>query len=937
MTTPPPTAEQLIQAGLADPVPESPGGPGVAGLLPDEATLNRLAGEFFAALPGLPVGSGWPAPSSPAAPPTAAATGGVEQAPRVDVPATASGISHAPGSDRAAGSGGSAGGGVPAVRSAPAAEWGVPGIAQTDPAAAAGLAPSGSVPIHTEAADARSSANGLGAPLPENPFIQGVTGLQLAQPGDLTPGWPELSSPLPSADLPGLPASDQVMATDGVPGGSPDTTAVSSALTATPGVGPAAPGPAAPGVVTAHFGTPSAGPATPELPAVPIVPGVTGAGGPPSGFDQETLPSADLPPWSPASDRAVSGGALPGGLPNEARVTSAPDAGPLTPGTATAPFGIPPAGVSTPELPVVPPVPGVTGATGLPSGLGTDRWPTPSGYRDPAAPSELDSIGTPSIPQPPLAVPDAPAPVPTPSTPYYFVAESSPYPPEHDAGLDRLAAAALTSYLEPPDVAAAGGYGAPASLPGGYGAPASPPGVPDTLLGVPDTLPGLPGIAGGSPNSLVPAYYFLDRPGASAGAPGSGNPPTGGHRPFDVHRIRRDFPILSERVNGRPLIWLDNAATTQKPQAVLDRLAHFYRHENSNIHRAAHELAARATDAYEGARKTVARFLGAGSEKDVVFVRGATEAINLVAKSWGKANIHRGDEIVISHLEHHANIVPWQQLIGETGAVLRVIPVDDSGQILLDEYTKLLSDKTKLVAVTHVSNALGTVTPAGQIVELGHRAGACVLIDGAQSVPHLRVNMQDLGADFFVFSGHKIFAPTGIGVLYGRPEVLEAMPPWEGGGNMIADVTFEKTAYQAPPARFEAGTGNIADAVGLGAALDYVTRIGLENIAGYEHSLLEYATPRLGQVPGLHLIGTATLKASVMSFVLDGYRTEEVGAALNQEGIAVRSGHHCAQPILRRFGVQATVRPSLAFYNTRGEIDTLVAALHRLAADRGRR
>jgi len=384
-------------------------------------------------------------------------------------------------------------------------------------------------------------------------------------------------------------------------------------------------------------------------------------------------------------------------------------------------------------------------------------------------------------------------------------------------------------------------------------------------------------------------------------------------------------------------VWLDNAATTQKPQAVLDRLAHFYRHENSNIHRAAHELAARATDAYEGARKTVARFIGAGSEKDIVFVRGATEAINLVAKSWGKKNIHRGDEIIVSHLEHHANIVPWQQLIAETGAKLRVIPVDDSGQILLNEYSKLLCEKTKLVSVTQVSNALGTVTPIEQIVDMGHRAGACVMIDGAQSVPHLRVNMQALGADFFVFSGHKIFGPTGIGVLYGRPEVLESMPPWEGGGNMIADVTFEKTVFQKPPNRFEAGTGNIADAVGLGAALDYVNRLGLENVANYEHSLLEYATPRMKAVRGLRMIGTAANKASVLSFVLDGYRTEEVGAALNQEGVAVRSGHHCAQPILRRFGVEATVRPSLAFYNTRDEIDLLVSVLHRLAADRGRR
>jgi cysteine desulfurase/selenocysteine lyase len=534
-----------------------------------------------------------------------------------------------------------------------------------------------------------------------------------------------------------------------------------------------------------------------------------------------------------------------------------------------------------------------------------------------------------------VAVPDPPAPVPTPSTPYYFVAESSPYRGAGDGGLDTLVGAALNPAevaapsLDPAVGAADGGAA------GGYPFVLDPESVAPGAVGVPGVR--VPASAAGSSGSnpvAVPSFYFADRPSAapSASAPLGVDP----HPPFDVRLVRRDFPILSERVNGKPLVWLDNAATTQKPQAVLDRLTHFYRHENSNIHRAAHELAARATDAYEGARKTVARFIGAGSEKDIVFVRGATEAINLVAKSWGKKNIHRGDEIIVSHLEHHANIVPWQQLIAETGAKLRVIPVDDSGQILLNEYAKLLCEKTKLVAVTQVSNALGTVTPVEQIVDMGHRAGACVLIDGAQSVPHLRVDMQALGADFFVFSGHKIFGPTGIGVLYGRPEVLESMPPWEGGGNMIADVTFEKTVFQHPPNRFEAGTGNIADAVGLGAALDYVTRVGLETIAGYEHQLLEYATPRMLAVPGLRMIGTAVNKASVLSFVLDGYRTEEVGAALNQEGIAVRSGHHCAQPILRRFGVEATVRPSLAFYNTREEIDLLVTVLHRLAANRGR-
>ncbi|HEX3139938.1 MAG TPA: family 2A encapsulin nanocompartment cargo protein cysteine desulfurase, partial [Rhizobacter sp.] len=389
-----------------------------------------------------------------------------------------------------------------------------------------------------------------------------------------------------------------------------------------------------------------------------------------------------------------------------------------------------------------------------------------------------------------------------------------------------------------------------------------------------------------------------------------------------------------ERVNRRQLVWFDNAATTQKPQAVIDRLAQFYAHENSNIHRAAHELAARATDAYEGARETVRRFIGAGSTEEIIFVRGTTEAINLVAKSWGAKNIGPGDEIIVSHLEHHANIVPWQQLAAEKGAKIRVIPVDDSGQVLLDEYQKLLNDRTKIVSVTQVSNALGTVVPVQEIVAAAHRAGAKALVDGAQSVSHMRVDVRALDADFFVFSGHKIFGPTGIGVVYGKRELLEDMPPWQGGGNMISDVSFERTVYHGPPARFEAGTGNIADAVGLGAALDYVERIGIENIGRYEHGLLDYATHHMRPIKGVKLIGTARDKASVLSFVLDGYSTDEVGKALNQEGIAVRTGHHCAQPILRRFGLETTVRPSLAFYNTCEEVDRMVNVVRRLASAR---
>jgi cysteine desulfurase/selenocysteine lyase len=403
---------------------------------------------------------------------------------------------------------------------------------------------------------------------------------------------------------------------------------------------------------------------------------------------------------------------------------------------------------------------------------------------------------------------------------------------------------------------------------------------------------------------------------------------------FDVETIRRDFPILRERVNGHPLIWLDNGATTQKPQSVIDRIKYFYEHENSNVHRAAHELAARATDAYEFAREKTRRFLNASTAREIVFVRGATEAINLVAQSWGRRNIEKDDEIVITWLEHHANIVPWQMLCAEKGARLRVAPVDNTGQVPLDEYEKLLGPKTRLVSITQVSNALGTVVPVNEMVAAAHRHGARALVDGAQAVSHMRVDVQAIDCDFYVFSGHKVFAPTGIGVLYGKADVLDQMPPWQGGGNMIQDVTFEKTLYQPPPQRFEAGTGNIADAVGLGAAIDYLDRVGIENISRHEHMLLTYATNSLRRIPGLHLIGTAKEKAGVLSFVMDGLRTEEIGDYLNRKGIAVRGGHHCAQPILRRFGLESTLRATLALYNTCEEIDALVAALWDLRQGR---
>ena len=490
------------------------------------------------------------------------------------------------------------------------------------------------------------------------------------------------------------------------------------------------------------------------------------------------------------------------------------------------------------------------------------------------------------------------------------------------------------------------------SFPGNSGLPASPPTEAD-LRALPASLVGASAVGSEIPTAAAqPAAlpYFInpDKLDSKAAPTSIGDGlfelsptmlPELGLAPglFDPRSIRRDFPILQERVHGRQLVWLDNGATTQKPNAVIDRLSSFYQHENSNVHRAAHTLAARATDAYEGAREKVRRFLNASSRCEIVFVRGTTEGINLVAQSWGHRNVEKDDEIVITWLEHHANIVPWQQLCAEKGARLRVAPVDDRGQILLDEYEKLLNPRTRIVSFSHVSNALGTITPAREMVEMAHRHGARVLLDGAQSVAHMREDVQALDCDFFVFSGHKIFAPTGIGVVFAKGDLFDTTPPWQGGGNMILDVTFEKTVYNVAPARFEAGTGSIAGAVGLGAALDYLSQVGIENVTRYEHDLLAYATAGLTTVPGLHIIGTAHEKAGVLSFVLDGIRTEEVGKALDEEGIAVRAGHHCAQPILRRFGVESTVRASLAMYNTCEDVDALIAALLRIQAGRGHR
>lgn len=420
-----------------------------------------------------------------------------------------------------------------------------------------------------------------------------------------------------------------------------------------------------------------------------------------------------------------------------------------------------------------------------------------------------------------------------------------------------------------------------------------------------------------------PSFYFLASPELE-------NLGLKSDAPFDVQVIRKDFPILHQKVNGKPLIWLDNAATTQKPQSVIDALSYYYQRDNSNIHRAAHTLAARATDAYEAAREKVQRFLGASSSSEIIFVRGTTEAINLVAQTFGRKNIHAGDEILLSNLEHHANIVPWQMLAQETGAIIKVIPISDNGEVLLEEYTRLLGPRTRIVGITQVSNALGTILPVREMTEIAHRHGVRVLIDGAQAVSHLSVNVQELNCDFYTLSGHKLFAPTGIGVLYAKREILEDLPPWQGGGSMIRHVTFEKTIYSDPPAKFEAGTPNIADAVGLGAAIDYITRLGMTNIERYEHQLTEYGIQRLAEIPGLRLIGTAPHKVSVLSFLLNDIPVEEVGKRLAQEGIAVRAGHHCAQPTMQRYGITGTVRPSLAFYNTYQEIDTLVEVLQTI-------
>jgi cysteine desulfurase/selenocysteine lyase len=399
---------------------------------------------------------------------------------------------------------------------------------------------------------------------------------------------------------------------------------------------------------------------------------------------------------------------------------------------------------------------------------------------------------------------------------------------------------------------------------------------------------------------------------------------------FDVDRIREDFPILREKVHGKPLVYLDNAATSQKPQAVIDSLVDYYSHYNANVHRAVHLLSARATEACDIAREKIRVFINAASTNEIVFVRGTTEALNLIAQTHGRQNLQPGDEVLISGLEHHSNIVPWQMLCNEKQAHLRVVPIDEAGVVSLDRFAKSLNARTRLVALAHVSNALGTINPLAEMIELAHRWNVPVVVDGAQAVPHMHVDVRALDADFYAFSGHKLFGPTGIGVLYGKEKLLEAMPPFQGGGDMIRSVTFEKTEYNVLPYKFEAGTPDVAGIVGLGAAIDYVNGIGVDAIAAYEHELLEYATQAVSRLDGVRIVGTAPHKASVISFVVDCAHPHDVGTILDGEGIAVRTGHHCAQPVMDRFQIAATTRASLAFYNTAAEIDALVAGIRKV-------
>jgi cysteine desulfurase/selenocysteine lyase len=610
------------------------------------------------------------------------------------------------------------------------------------------------------------------------------------------------------------------------------------------------------------------------------------------------------------------------------------------PTAPTAMAGVPVALPGTPAvmhgIPSIPSVP--AGVQGIPSSLPT--MPTTLGGAAAALPGIPSAPGIPGFASGtdgehglaggfPLASPTAHPPV-------HPILESAD---AEDAGIEEPAAGTPSGAHDPksPDVHAFGEprcngtvFGDSAVKTTSHGGnPASPAAGKPTGLPSADAGASIPGIELAS----TPEFYFLrsydavERPVYPDKSRPIASPTLS---VFDVQAIRRDFPALHQKVNGKQLIWLDNAATTHKPQSVIDATSSFYSKDNSNIHRAAHTLAARSTELFEGGREKVRQFLGAADAKEIVFVRGTTEAINLVAQSYGRSKIGAGDEIVLTTMEHHANIVPWQLLAEQVGAALRVAPINDRGELILEEFVKLLGPRTKFVSITHVSNALGTINPVEQVIALAHAKGIPVLVDGAQSTPHIPVNVQALDADFFVFSAHKIFGPTGIGALYGKSHLLEKMPPWQGGGHMIKDVTFARTTYNRAPEKFEAGTPDIAGVVGLGAAIDYLFKVGIPAIAAYEHTLLEYATHALSAVPGLRPIGTALNKASVLSFVIPGISNERIGRHLDKNGIAVRAGHHCAQPALRHFGVETAVRPSLAFYNTFEEVDALIQALHGL-------
>ncbi|MGD0117862.1 MAG: cysteine desulfurase [Candidatus Binatus sp.] len=627
---------------------------------------------------------------------------------------------------------------------------------------------------------------------------------------------------------------------------------------------------------------------------VSVLPGVTAVGAP--GLDAATL------------DRITSNllGPIPGAAAPEsastAALTAARTASPIA---ATSGLPGPTAGVSS----AASPFPGapIPGSPNIDAAVHQSQIPAPASIAAAAAQTAIPDAAVAGVPSS-AAIPESP----------YF--DAGIHQSQIPAPASVAAAAPQTAIPEAP----AG------SIPWQRTAPFdwTPP-LPTNLEIHDGSIPRLfddAPLSAKPPTAGAPSYYFLTP--VLATSPNT-SAPTFSRRLFDVNDIRRDFPILEERVHGKRLVWLDNAATTQKPQAVIDRLVHYYSHEYSNVHRAAHELAARSTDAYESAREKVQRFLGAGSAEEIVFVRGTTEAVNLVAASYGGKFLGEGDEIVLSTLEHHSNIVPWQFLAQRVGAVIRVVPVTDRGEVLLSDFERTLTTKTKFVSLTHVSNALGTILPVREMIQIAHRRGAKVLIDGAQAVSHFPVNVQELDADFYAFSGHKLFAPSAIGVLYGKKALLDEMPPWQGGGNMIQRVTFDHSTFADPPQRFEAGTAALGPAVGLGAAVDYLDRIGMQNVATHERALLAYATERLARIPGVTLIGTAPEKAGVVSFITDKIPAEEMGKILDQDGIAVRAGHHCAQPTMDRYGLEATVRPSLALYNTHDEIDQLERSVRR--------